>query len=407
MADGSFLDIPEAPVREEATARKRKAVRRREPCPATLLICASWVVVYLAMALHQGTIHANARNWISGGIQPTTAFTFGSLVSEDVARGQVWRAVTATFLHFSLVHLLINTLVMYQLGREVEPWYGPWNFLGLYVLIGGFSNLLAAALRPLLAQSIVGQSGGGSGVICGLIGMIAVIGWRERSRFGNYILGQMAIQLVFIGLMGVVLPNVDNLVHASGALVGAFAAALDRTLQRNRGTRVERATGILALAVIAVSAWAQAEGDRADRRSQGRVHDRATIVAQEMAAMQIAQGLYLRLCSAQWPENWLDPMASIRNRDRLKQLLVQTIRTIVTLDAKSRAIQSVPQAALWLELAQMPLRVRPDPGTIHRFLELQHRVGSHLRREEVGLLRRLGQWESKIGAVQPPRRPKA
>jgi membrane associated rhomboid family serine protease len=369
------------------------------------MVVVSWVLVYLAMAFHQGSLHANPKNWISGGIEPATAYQFGSLTSEDVFRGQVWRALTATFLHFSLVHLAINALVMYQLGREIEPWYGRWNFLALLVAIGSLSNLLASFLRPWLNQSVTGQSGGGSGIICGFIGMVAVIGWRERSRFGNYMLGQMAIQLVFIGLMGILLPNVDNLVHASGALVGALAAFLDRPLQLSRDTPLARKTGALAIVLVVAAALAQFLGNQADRRAQLRTRVRAELVARELLALPVLQATYLRLASSRSNILWHDPDAAFHARDRARQLLLTTVRTLVALDRKTHAIQDLPLASTWLELAQQPLKNRPHPGTIRRFLDLQRTIATSLRDREIALIREVARWDARLGPPKAPATP--
>lgn len=402
MDDGTTTEypLPPAQIEGESASTTRRRHARREPCPVTRIIVLSWVLVYLAMALHQGSLHADSKNWISGGIRHSTAYQFGSLTSDDVFRGQVWRVLTATFLHFSLVHLAINALVMYQLGREIEPWYGPWNFLALLTVIGGASNLLASLLRPVLNQSTAGQSGGGSGIICGLIGMIAVIGWRERSRFGNYILGQMAIQLAFIGFMGIVLPNVDNLVHASGALVGALAAFLDSPLQRTRLTKRARIAGTVAALLIAAAALAQILGNQADRRIQLRARERATLVALELASLPVLQNAYLRLASTQADELWHDAAAGLRARENVRLLLARTVRSLVALDQRTHAIQDVADAETWLQLVQQPTRSRPHPGTIRRFLELHQSIATSLRDQELANIRAAARWDARLG---PPK----
>ena len=71
----------------------------------------------------------------------------------------------------------------------------------LVILIGFLGNGLAALARPLFgptnAQVLMITSGGGSTVVFGLIGLIAVVGLRSRSRMGKYLYNQMIGLLAF------------------------------------------------------------------------------------------------------------------------------------------------------------------------------------------------------------------
>ena len=131
--------------------------------PATFFLAASWVLVFALMAYAQGRLHINAGNWVAGGIKAAIASQFGSLNTQAVFDGQFHRTLTATFIHFSLLHLIINTVVFYQLGRSIEPWYGSGQFFLLYVLLGvGRSSIACDAseastirLRLILIHSLV------------------------------------------------------------------------------------------------------------------------------------------------------------------------------------------------------------------------------------------------------------
>ena len=56
-----------------------------------------------------------------------------------VLRGEVWRALTAAFLHGDALHLLVNTVAIGTIGRLLEPWIGPRRLLAWFVLsaLGG------------------------------------------------------------------------------------------------------------------------------------------------------------------------------------------------------------------------------------------------------------------------------
>ena len=57
---------------------------------------------------------------------------FGDLALQDLAHGEYWRLITSTFVHFSVLHLVLNLIAMYQLGTMVESWYGSLS-LSLYM----------------------------------------------------------------------------------------------------------------------------------------------------------------------------------------------------------------------------------------------------------------------------------
>ena len=53
---------------------------------------------------------------------------------DDVTHGQVWRLITPIFLHFGLIHLMFNMLMLRQLGAMIEIRRGVWRYL-LLVLV--------------------------------------------------------------------------------------------------------------------------------------------------------------------------------------------------------------------------------------------------------------------------------
>ena len=82
--------------------------------------------------------------------------------------------MTSGFLHFGIIHLAFNMLLLFQLGQLLEPAIGRVRFALLY-----FAALLAgsAGVRP--ARPRTGSTGGASGAVFGLMGA-AFIGLRNR-----------------------------------------------------------------------------------------------------------------------------------------------------------------------------------------------------------------------------------
>ena len=185
--------------------------------PATMTLCSLWVVVFALMVLDQvvagvGPHAGQARPGHPGG------HPFGDMTLGDLFQGEIWRPLTATFVHYGLLHLGMNLFMMYQLGGLVESWYGPWQFLAVYVAIGYGGNLLSALVRHAAGARTRGcASGGGSTVVLGLAALCAVVGWRSRTRIGDYLRSQMVWLLVATAVLGLIVPIIDNWGHAGGA----------------------------------------------------------------------------------------------------------------------------------------------------------------------------------------------
>jgi len=67
-----------------------------------------------------------------------------ALSQDSMEDGFIWSLVTYGFLHAGPLHLLINLLVAFFLGRELLPILGPARFVGLYlgaILMGGLTWL--------------------------------------------------------------------------------------------------------------------------------------------------------------------------------------------------------------------------------------------------------------------------
>ena len=53
-----------------------------------------------------------------------------------VAQGDWWRLFTSMFLHWSVIHIGSNMLVLFFIGPALESVLGRWRFLTLYLVSG-------------------------------------------------------------------------------------------------------------------------------------------------------------------------------------------------------------------------------------------------------------------------------
>jgi rhomboid protease GluP len=204
-----------------------KAVERRTPADAlgglipqarftTMLILLINTGMYLATVLHTRA----SPQGISFDLDPQTLLDFGAKYGPlMVLRGEWWRLITAGFLHGGVLHILMNSWVLFDLGAQTEEMYGTSRYLVIYLVTtvtGFYASFFFAPMTPS-----VGASAG----ICGLIGAMIALGVRDRSSFGTEIRKFYMRWVVYLIIFGLVSPllglGVDNAAHFGG-LVGGF-----------------------------------------------------------------------------------------------------------------------------------------------------------------------------------------
>jgi rhomboid protease GluP len=145
----------------------------------------------------------------------------GQSVPAAYMDGQYWRLVTAGFLHGGVLHILMNSWVLFDLGAEVEMLYGTSRLIVFYFLstVTGF-----AASSHLGRYPSVGSSAG----IFGLIGAMLAFGFTDRSSLGMQVKA-LYTRWVIYGLVLSFLPGVDIWAHVGGGLGGFIAGFLAST----------------------------------------------------------------------------------------------------------------------------------------------------------------------------------
>ncbi len=139
-----------------------------------------------------------------------------------IFQGEIWRLVTPIFLHFGLLHLLFNSLWIYQLGSAIETVESSGKLLKLVVGVAVLSNLSQYLMTGP-------NFGGLSGVVYGLLGYIWMQSRQARSPYfmGNGLVAFMLgwLVLCFTGLVG----NIANFAHLGGLAVGMIWGATTKS----------------------------------------------------------------------------------------------------------------------------------------------------------------------------------
>lgn len=175
---------------------------------------------------------ANVAVWIAGvatgvhAISPTidSLLAWGANYGPRTATAhEWWRLVTAVFLHIGLLHLAMNMIVLWSIGRFVERLVGNAGFLVLYLVAGVAGSCLSLAHNPYVV------SAGASGAVFGLYGALLGFLLRARGTIPREVLTQLqksAFLFLFYNLVyGLGQSGIDLAAHLGG-LVAGFGGGL-------------------------------------------------------------------------------------------------------------------------------------------------------------------------------------
>lgn len=215
------------------------------------LIALNVLVMLISIAADRGgdaAVGGSGFGGLLGGGTPLTQWGgvlgYASYVNfgpaHGIAAGEWYRLVTAMFLHYGLVHLLLNMWALWVLGRSLEAVLGPLRFLALY-LIAGFGGNVAAYVFGAPNTTTVGAST----AIFGLFAALFVI-MRRLGRDTSQVVPILVINLIFTFTV----PGISVTGHLGGLITGALMALVLAYAPRTRRTAFQVAGG--ALIVVAL-----------------------------------------------------------------------------------------------------------------------------------------------------------
>jgi membrane associated rhomboid family serine protease len=224
----------------QRTARRGTTVAgaqtRGRPVVVPTLIAVN-AVVYLLTAVQAGNPMYNSLSVL---------FRELSLVPGYVHAGEWWRVISSGFLHIGPIHLVVNMLALWMLGRDLEVVLGRGRFLALYLV-----SLLGGSAAVMLFYAPDEQVAGASGAVFGLMGALVVVLRRLRAPAGQ-VFGIIGLNVV----ISLVIPGISLIGHLGGLVIGAAAtAALVYAPARNRTAVQAAALGGLTI-VLVLLIWA-------------------------------------------------------------------------------------------------------------------------------------------------------
>ncbi len=161
----------------------------------------------------------------------------GGVSLDLLAQGQIWTIFTYMFVHGTLGHLLVNLLMLWFVGRQIQQIFGSAHFLRIYLLGGVLGAALEIAVRAWFGEGSVYLVGASASVFALFLALAVTLPDEVftalfflivpvRVRLWKLAAFIVALNLV-LGLAGLVWPdmpggNVACFAHLGGALLGWY-----------------------------------------------------------------------------------------------------------------------------------------------------------------------------------------
>lgn len=214
--------------------------------PVSRVLVAANLLVFAGLAVRIGAI---------GHLPGVALIPYGSNFGPLTLGGQPWRLLSSLFIHGGVLHLGLNLLALWQVGAVVEPLFGRWRFLLLYLGAGVLAGIASLWWQPQV------NSVGASGAIFGIFSALLVDLRLHRDLLPGRLFRRMRTGLLsflaFSLFAGVVLPGIDNAAHLGGLIGGVLLGYV--LAPRSPGSPwpdvTRRALVALAWLALALAAW--------------------------------------------------------------------------------------------------------------------------------------------------------
>jgi len=171
---------------------------------------------------------------------------WGSNYTPLTLTGDWWRLVTNVFIHFGIIHIVMNMYCLYAVGVYLEPMLGKTRYITAYLSTG-----VLASLVSLWWHKEGVNSAGASGAVFGLYGLFLALLTTKLipETVRNAQLKSIGIFVVYnliYGMKG----GIDNAAHIGG-LVSGFVIGYLYAINIKKERQEQKAAWVLPLIVIA------------------------------------------------------------------------------------------------------------------------------------------------------------
>ncbi|MFE6735773.1 rhomboid family intramembrane serine protease [Microbacterium sp. NPDC057650] len=158
---------------------------------------------------------------------------------------QPWGLLTTALVHGGFVHLALNMLALWMIGRSLEPMLGRWRYLALYLISTLGGSVAVACIAP--GSPTVGASG----AIFGLMAALLIVG----RHLGANVTGILVILVINFAWGFTQGGTISWQAHLGGALVGALVAFIYTRTKRpkQRGLQIALLSAVVVGLLVIVA----------------------------------------------------------------------------------------------------------------------------------------------------------
>jgi rhomboid protease GluP len=174
---------------------------------ATYAIIAINIIIFILMVLDgAGMMDLN----------PLIHIKWGSNFTVLTLSGDWWRLITSIFIHFGIIHVLMNMYCLYSIGVYLEPMLGKVKYVTAYLCTG-----VLASLVSLWWHTEGTNSAGASGAVFGMYGLFLALLTTDLipKSVRDALLKSIGI-FIFYNLAYGMKGGVDNAAHVGGLISG-------------------------------------------------------------------------------------------------------------------------------------------------------------------------------------------
>jgi len=153
------------------------------------------------------------------GLYDTIVNNFGCSPNGVIKEKQVYRILTATFLHGGINHLVGNMVSLLVVGYFLEETIGHLRFLIIYLFTGIIADFVSIGYNVYQGK-FSSISIGASGAIFGVIGIMCALLLIDKKMLGKFGFTRFAIYILYSLYIGFSSYNVDNAAHVGGVIAG-------------------------------------------------------------------------------------------------------------------------------------------------------------------------------------------
>lgn len=187
-------------------------LEKYKKCPITIGLIFICIVVYILSVFVYGPTMDAQQGLRFGAYNPLFVSWYHDY----------YRLLTANFVHFGLLHIVVNCYSLYGLGMFVESVLKTKKYLIVIIVSALTTSGLPYLLYLINGFEVDVVSGGISGVIFGVIGSLGALAMVYKDVFLS-IFKQLTPNLIAMLFISFLVPSISLSGHVSG-LIGGFVS---------------------------------------------------------------------------------------------------------------------------------------------------------------------------------------